>query len=39
MKMEHITACLKHDAIYEPLSANNERKSAEWAVFFLAINF
>lgn len=27
-----------HDAIYEPLSGGNERKSAEWAVSFLSEN-
>lgn len=27
-----------HDAIYEPLSANNELKSAEWAASFLSSN-
>lgn len=27
-----------HDAIYEPLSSNNERKSADWAAAFLAAN-
>lgn len=27
-----------HDAVYNPLSANNELKSAEWAVSFLSSN-
>jgi predicted metal-dependent HD superfamily phosphohydrolase len=27
-----------HDAIYNPLSGNNERKSADWAISFLSTN-